>query len=113
MNKMEEKKRTELVCLKNAVGELQEFVKSFSNGNLPYFYRFLDYMQNNIDLFLRVGGKDYFSLQEVLYRNWYEANNSWIGISTFCISDEVCEESIDIYYQYAMLVRKVADYFEE
>lgn len=113
MKGMNEMKREELVGLKDAVGGLQEFVKCFSGVELPYFYRFLDYMKNNIETFLRVGGRDYCALEEVLYRNWYEANNSWIGISTFRVSEEVCEESIEIYYQYALLVKQVAEYFAD
>ena len=105
--------KEEVMCLRDAVVGLQDFVKCCSNGELPYFYRFLDYMKNNIEIFLRVGGRDIYALEKVLYRSWHEANDFRIGLSTFQISAETETESIEIYYQYALLVKRVAEYFAE
>ncbi len=97
--------------LRNALDDLQKFVYYFSGGDLPYFYRMLDYMKNNIEIYLMIQSEDLIGLEEVLYRDWYEANHMIYGIATFEISNKVCEESIELYHQYARLVQEVADYF--
>lgn len=100
-----------LVNLRNALDELERFICYFSGGELPYFYRMLDYMKNNIEIYLRIRSEDLIRLNEVLYRDWHEANHMVYGISTFQISRKVCEESVELYYRYAHLVQKVEDYF--
>lgn len=102
-----------LLRLRNALDELQKFVLYFSGGELPYFYRMLDYMKNNIEIYLTVQSMDFAGLEEILYRDWCEANNMWYGISSFQISKDVCEESVELYYQYACLVKKIAEYFPD
>lgn len=108
---MKNSKRISLMELKDALENLEKFVVYFSGGERPYFYRMLDYMKNNIELYQKTGG-DLQSLDEILYRDWCEANNLWYGLSSFKISEHVCKESIEIYYQYSLLVKKIADYFE-
>lgn len=103
----------ELLELREALGNLQKFIRYFSGGELPYFYRMLDYMKNNIEIYLQTGEKDFISLNEILYRDWCEANNLWYGIPAFHISQKVCRESVELYYQYAILVHEVARYFDE
>lgn len=100
-----------LMKLRNALDDLQNFVYYFSGGDLPYFYRMLDYMKNNIEIYVTIQSEDLVGLEEVLYRDWHEANHMLYGISTFQISNKVCEESIELYHQYAVLVQGVADYF--
>lgn len=100
-----------LVKLRNALEDLEKFVYYFSGGELPYFYRMLDYMKNNIEIYLTVRSKDLLQLEAVLYRDWQEANHMLYGLATFQISDKVCEESIELYHQYALLVQEVAKYF--
>lgn len=108
---MKREKMEKLLKLRNALNDLQNFVHYFSGGELPYFYRLLDYMKNNIEIYLIIRSEDLIQLDEVLYRDWYEANNMLYGISTFQISSKVCEESIELYHQYALLVQEVEAYF--
>lgn len=108
---MKKEQIEKLVNLRNALDELERFIYYFSGGELPYFYRMLDYMKNNIEIYLTIRSEDLIRLDEVLYRDWCEANHMVYGISTFQISSKVCEESIELYYQYARLVQKIEDYF--
>lgn len=108
---MKKKQVEKLVNLRNALDELERFICYFSGGELPYFYRMLDYMKNNIEIYLKIRSEDLIRLEEVLYRDWREANHMVYGISTFQISSKVCEESIELYHQYALLVQKVEAYF--
>ena len=108
---MKKEQMKKLLKLRNALEELQKFVAYFSGGDLPYFYRMLDYMKNNIEIYLTIRSRDLISLEEILYRDWCEANNMWYGLLSFQISENVCEESVELYYQYSLLVKEVADYF--
>lgn len=108
---MYNKKINELLELRDALKNLQKFVNYYSGGELPGFYRMLDYMENNIEIYLQIGGRDINELEEILYRDWLEASNSWYGIPSFKISEKVSRESIELYYQYAILVQAVAKYF--
>ncbi|MEE1087190.1 MAG: hypothetical protein U0L05_08545 [Schaedlerella sp.] len=109
MRKIQEENLSEL---RNALEKLQKFVDYFSEEYRPYFYRMLDYMKDNIELYLKLGSKDLKKLEKILYRDWIAANNSWYGLSTFQMRKEICNENIEIYYIYGSLVQEIADYFE-
>ena len=110
---MKKMRAEELLELRDAIAGLQEFVGYFSNMDYPHFYKFLDYMKNNIEIYICLGEKDFGTLEMLLIRDWYQANNSWTGLTSFQVAQEVSEESIEIYYNYALLVKNVADYFAE
>lgn len=109
---MKREQMEKLLNLRNALNELQNFVYYFSGGDLPYFYRMLDYMKNNIEIYMMIRSEDLTYLEELLYRDWYEANNMLYGIATFQIASKVSEESIELYHRYALLVQEVEAYFE-
>lgn len=109
---MKREQMEKLLKLRNALNELQNFVYYFSGGDLPYFYRMLDYMKNNIEIYMMIRSEDLTYLEELLYRDWCEANNMLYGIATFQISSKVSEESIELYHRYALLVQEVEAYFE-
>ena len=103
----------ELLELRDAIAGLQEFVEYFTNMDYPHFYKFLDHMKNNIEIYTCLGEKDFETLEMLLIRDWSQANNSWTGLTSFEVAPEISEESIEIYYNYALLVKNVADYFTE
>ncbi len=76
-------RKEQLVPLHDALENLMRFVRERQCGRAPYFYRYLDYMKNNIEIFLYIRGnpeEDFRYLDKILCRDWNAANDMYIGI---------------------------------
>ena len=49
---MEHFERTQLIPLRDALNSLMKFVREIPSVGIPQFYCFLDYMKNNIEIYL-------------------------------------------------------------
>lgn len=82
-------KDKELVKLRNSLDALMNGVKELHLEEKPYFYRFLDHMKNNIEICIcmerahQMKKGDWDCLDEILRRDWEEANREDTGIPAY------------------------------
>lgn len=107
MSKLREE---QLIPLRDALNELMEFVKGFQWKEIPYFYRFLDYMKNNIELCVCTHSDDMEQLEAILLRDWEKANNRYLGIPSYELLSDDSQDMTEVYCQYIALLTKIDKY---
>lgn len=101
----------ELVPLRNALEELMCFVQKWQYGGIPYFYHYLDYMKNNIEICictLEDIEQDLVQLETILRRDWTAANDADTGIPSCILFGDSQREQV---LQYLELLGEVGQYF--
>lgn len=104
-------KSEQLVLLRDALNNLMLFVEERHNDGVPHFYRYLDFMKNNIETCIYTrddqgDGLEY--LVKILLRDWNEANDEYIGIPSYEFKEENQRE---LCVQYLGLLDEVERYF--
>lgn len=114
---MDNLQKEELVQLRDALSALMGVVQNGSCLEIPYFYRFLDFMKNNIESCLytpadRIEKEEMMELlDEVLYRDWSAANDAQLGIASFDMLAEKTTDRPEICVKYLELVTEIDRYF--
>lgn len=60
----------QLIPLREAIAKLAEFLEKFPGKSYPYYYRFLRYMEQNIELYIRTERGNPHILEDILRRDW-------------------------------------------
>lgn len=97
--------KEELKTLRLSITELLEFVRCVKWKDEPYFYRFLDNMKNNIEIYLYTQSGEVGLLCEILSRDWQAANNRLTGIP----SCELMPEKEGVWHLHCKYRELVAD----
>ncbi len=101
----------QLVSLRNALEELMLFLEKWQDCGVPDFYRYLDFMKNNIEtcIYTREDqGEGLIYLRKLLQRDWDKANDEYLGIPSCMLFQEGQRE---LFLQYLGLLDEVGSYF--
>lgn len=104
-------KPEQLFLLRDALNDLMLFVKERHDDGVPHFYRYLDFMKNNIETCIYTQdawGEGIKYLGKILLRDWKEANDEYIGIPSYELFQE---NQGEVCVQYLCLLDKVGKYF--
>lgn len=112
--KVKKLKSEHLFSLRDALDNLMLFVEDVEgrhNDRVPHFYRYLDFMKNNIETCIYTendqgDGLEY--LGQILLRDWNEANDKYIGIPSYEFDEE---DQGELCVQYLVLLDEVGRYF--
>ena len=102
--------RKELRILGKRLDQLMEIVRNVESGELPYFYRHLDTMSNNIDIFFFIDCIDVKSLCEILWRDWNEANFVLLGIQDYDLRRTKPDVEQTVCVHFARLIGEVESF---
>lgn len=107
---MESLKRDDLKPLGKLLNELIDFIYGLQVEEIPYFFRFIENMKNNLDICLIVRYEGWEQMEYLLRRDWFAANNTLIGIPGFDIhaSDAAEKEFLDC--RFLELISGIEDY---
>lgn len=114
---MKDFERNQLIPLRDALNSLMKFVRGIPSIGIPQFYRFLDYMKNNIEIYLYapMNGSEwedlFLRLKAILIRDWEKANHSVWGIPTFDLLIEEQENKTELCLEFIRLVSVVDGFF--
>ncbi len=109
--RVESLKSEQLVSLRDALDKLMLFVEERDNDGVPHFYRYLDFMKNNIETCIYTRndqGDGLVYLGQILLRDWNEANDKYIGIPSYEFEEE---DQGELCVQYLGLLDEVGRYF--
>lgn len=109
--KVKNLKSEHLVLLRDALDKLMIFVDERHNDGVPHFYRYLDFMKNNIETCIYTRndqGDGLVYLGQILLRDWNEANDKYIGIPSYEFEEE---DQGELCVQYLGLLDEVGRYF--
>lgn len=101
----------QLVPLRDALKELMLFLDQRQNQGVPDFYRYLDFMKNNIETCICIRedqGEGLIYLRKLLQRDWEMANDEYVGIPSCVLFQEGKGEQ---FLQYLGLLDEVRSYF--
>lgn len=105
-------KREDLEPLKKLLKELSDFICSSYFGEIPYFFRFIENMYNNLEICILVQYDDWERLESLLARDWSAANQTFIGISDFEIIQDDPEVKAVLVSRFWELVSGVENYLK-
>lgn len=103
--------KEQLVPLRDALNNLIRFLQQWKDNSIPYFYRYLQYMKDNIEICMYTQddwGDGLMYLEDILWRNWNEANDVFWGIHSCELFEEGQRE---LFLQYLGLLEEVEQYF--
>ena len=103
-------RQEELIPLRDALNALMKFVRELQWKEIPYFYRFLDYMKNNIEFCVCTHSDDLEHLEEILLRDWKKANNTYLGIPSYDFFENDDTDVTEMSCQYIALLSEVDRY---
>lgn len=102
----------ELRTLRRSITDLLNFIRCVQWEEDPYFYRPLENMKNNIEIYLYTRNGERELLYEVLFRDWRKANNYFVGIPSCELRTEM-ENAWNLNCRYRELLMGVGKYFPE
>lgn len=114
---MEHFERTQLIPLRDALNSLMKFVREIPSVGIPQFYCFLDYMKNNIEIYLYAPMDAnewetlFLRLKDILIRDWREANHSVWGIPAFDLLIGERENKTELCLEFLQLVSVIDGFF--
>lgn len=114
---MDNFERKQLVPLRDALNSLMKFIREIPSIGIPQFYRFLDYMKNNIEIYLYAPmdaeewEELFLRLKDILIRDWKEANHNDWGIPTFDLLLGEHENKTELCLEFIRLVSVVDGFF--
>ncbi len=103
-------KREELEPLRNLLEEFLDFVKGLHIEEIPYFSRFIENMNNNLEICRLVQYEGWEQMNQLLKRDWLAANQTLIGIPDFRIGGEDQEEKDALNCRFFELVTGIESY---
>ncbi|WP_270394811.1 hypothetical protein [Mediterraneibacter massiliensis] len=104
-------KREELLPLCAALKEMTVFLEKDAKNRKPYFYRFLNAMENNIRIGMYFSAEDTEQLGKILVRDWSAANDKIVGIPE-CFSFLKAEgRSTEDILLFISLIEKIGVFF--
>lgn len=110
---MKELNKKELISLRKALMDVQQFIRKVKQQRMPYYYLQFDNMINNIEIYLYSEDTDIYLISEILFRDWLNANNELIGIPSnewSCMKTFGDKEEV---YRFFELIAIVEAYFQE
>ena len=72
--------RNELISLREALADVLQFVWEVKRQRTTYYGLQFENMINNIGIFLYSGDTDVYMINEILLRDWLNANDELLGI---------------------------------
>ena len=114
---MEHFERNQLIPLRDALNSLMKFVREIPSAGIPQFYCFLDYMKNNIEIYLYAPMDAnewetlFLRLKDILIRDWREANHSVWGIPAFDLLIGERENKTELCLEFLQLVSVIDGFF--
>ena len=114
---MEHFERNQLIPLRDALNSLMKFVREIPSVGIPQFYCFLDYMKNNIEIYLYAPMDAnewetlFLRLKDILIRDWREANHSVWGIPAFDLLIGERENKTELCLEFLQLVSVIDGFF--
>lgn len=106
----EELKKEELRTLRRALIQLMDFIRHSEWEDEPYFYRSLDNMKNNIEIYFYTHSGEEEQLHKLLVRDWEAANDCCIGIPSCELAAEQ-ENKQGLNRRYIELLEQVGRFF--
>lgn len=103
--------REKLKKLEEEIEKLLRFIWAMESENLPDFYRYFDTMKNNIQIFNRVGGRDFEEIHRILRRDWKAAHMVLIGIQYYNPADSHPDLDRKLIIYYASVLSYLNRYF--
>lgn len=110
----------ELKGLRDSLQGLMNLIDSIGWEEPVYFYRFLDTMKNNIEIWLYTPAdsieyeEELHMLRRILNRDWEAANDEYFGISSYGFwTDGRSAETENLKNRYFELIFEVESYFRE
>ncbi|WP_251392171.1 hypothetical protein [Mediterraneibacter agrestimuris] len=110
---MKELNKKELISLRKALMDVQQFIRKIKPQRMPYCYIQFDNMLNNIEIYLYCEDTDIYLISEILFRDWKNANHELLGISA---SEWNCMKSFGDkgeVYRFWELIAIIEAYFQE
>lgn len=110
---MKKLNRKDLISLRKALMDVQQFIRKVKQREIPYYYLQFDNMINNIDIYLYSEDTDIYLISEILFRDWLNANNELIGIPSnewSCMKTFGDREKV---YRFLELIAAIDVYFQE
>lgn len=105
--------KQELTSLQNALMDVQQFIRKVNQQRTPYYYLQFEKMIHNIGIYLYTDDTDMYKINEILLRDWLNANHRLLGIPG---DDWNCgktvEETGEI-YRFFELIAAVEVYFQD
>ncbi len=80
---MKKLKKEEVLPLKESIEKLLEFLYDLNLKKVPYFMKFLERMNFNLRTCILVDYDGWEQLEDLLKRDWNEANHAITGIPAF------------------------------
>lgn len=109
---MKKLEREDLVPLQRALTTLLDFVKNVNRGELPYFYKFVKTMKNNVQICICVEYEGWEQLETILKRDWSAANHVFIGIPDYTIREENVEVKHNLDIRFLELISNINYYLK-
>lgn len=106
-------KKNDLISLRKALLDVQQFIRKVKKQRMPYYYLQFDNMINNIEIYLYSDDSDVYMISKILFRDWLNANNELIGIPA---SEWSCEKAFgnrEDVYLFLELIANIEVYFQE
>lgn len=106
-------KREELILLREALLNVQKFIRQTEKQKASYYYVQFDNMINNIGIYLLSDDVDLFRISEVLLRDWLNANHELLGVPACELFCGIQNERMEDTYRFWELIATVENYFPE
>ncbi len=106
-------KEEELVPLRNALEEVQKFIREIETKTVPYYYLQFDNMINNIEIYIQTDEQDMRHLNKVLLRDWLNANHTLLGVPACRLLYAPAPYEVENACHFIKLIMAVAVYFPE
>lgn len=103
--------REDLVPLGKCLDELLDFVHGLQVEEIPYFYKYIENMKNNLEICFLVHYEGWEQIELLLRRDWSAANHVLVGMPDFCISAEEPSQKAKLEYEFIRLTANVEKYF--
>ncbi len=103
--------KEQLIPLRDALNNLIRFLQKWKDSSIPYFFRYLQYMKDNIEICIYTQddwGDGLVYLEDILQQNWNDANDDFWGIHSCELFGEGQRE---LFLQYLGLLEEVEQYF--
>lgn len=105
-------KREDLEPLRKHLKDLSEFICSSYIREVPYFFRFIENMYNNLEICVLVQYEGWERIESLLIRDWSAANQTLIGIPDFDIAQDDPEVKEVLVCRFIELISGVENYLK-
>ena len=99
--------REDLVPLRKCLDELLDFIRELQMEEIPYFYRCLENMKYNLEIFFLVQYEGWEQMEQILIRDWSAANHVLIGIPGFDFAAKSAAEKAELDCRFIELLANI------